>query len=197
MNAIPENIVELADQRQLARINKDFSLSDSLREQIATLGWLIKDTPEGFILSVAPPFVQFATTRQLIESAQNSIQARTVLLVVVDGWPADTRTAISALANHLPSDSCVVAIDCGNVDGAGEVLHELAAAAGSALHDAVQRLGPIGGLGVFLPRGFSCFDDLGLVQTKIIPPAPNMLPRWPTLPPAGQGALGVKAQRRE
>ncbi len=128
MTQAPENIVELAQQRQLARANKDFALSDSLRDDISSLGWLIKDTPDSFVLAPAPPFVQYPNVQQLINAERDSVTARTVLLVIVDGWPTDTRESLTSIARHLPQDSCVVAIDCGNVDGAGEILHELAAA---------------------------------------------------------------------
>lgn len=145
MSPVPQRIVDLADQRQLARVNKDFGLSDSLRDQIATLGWLIKDTTEGFVLSVAPPFTQYPSTQKLIEVSQDCVSARTVLLVIVDGWPADTRACLTAVATHLPTGGCVVAIDCGNVDGAGEVLHDLASA-DSRIHEfhLAQTLGEAG-----------------------------------------------------
>lgn len=159
MNAIPQNIVELADQRQQARLHKDFALSDSLRDQIASLGWLIKDTSEGFVLSVAPPFVQYANTKQLMEETKNSVSAKTVLLVIVDGWPTDTRECLTALTAHLPPESCVVAIDCGNVDGAGEVLHELAVA-DSRIHEfhLVQTLNEAGWSSVVI-AGISMADS--------------------------------------
>lgn len=44
------DIIELATQRQTARINKNWSQSDQLRDQIAALGWQIKDTKDGFEL---------------------------------------------------------------------------------------------------------------------------------------------------
>jgi hypothetical protein len=36
-----------------------------------------------------------------------------------------------------------------------------------------------------------------VAQPEVSLPAPNMLTGWPALPPAGQGAVRVKAQRRE
>ena len=38
-------------------------------------------------------------------------------------------------------------------------------------------------------------EDFGRRQPKVIPPAPNMFPGRPALPPTGQGCLMVKAQR--
>lgn len=45
---IPEEIVKLANQRSEARKNKDWALSDSLRDEIAKLGYQIKDSKDGY-----------------------------------------------------------------------------------------------------------------------------------------------------
>lgn len=44
---IPKEILELAQKREAARKNKDFALSDKLREEIFQKGYLIEDTSEG------------------------------------------------------------------------------------------------------------------------------------------------------
>ena len=141
----PPEILALAQQRVDARGAKDYALSDHLRDQIAEQGWLIKDTAEGFELSVAPPFKQFSTVAQLVDSASRSVSAETVMAVIVDGWPEDTRTCLSALAQYLPDKASILAIDCGNVDGAGEVLHTLASS-DSRIHEfhLSQKLNEVG-----------------------------------------------------
>jgi cysteinyl-tRNA synthetase len=45
---IPEEIVYLAQQRELARKNKDWKKSDSLRNKIKELGYSVADSKEGF-----------------------------------------------------------------------------------------------------------------------------------------------------
>ena len=45
-----DQIKELADQRQTARINKDWTKADSIRDQILEMGWIIEDIPDGFKL---------------------------------------------------------------------------------------------------------------------------------------------------
>ena len=50
-NNIPENIILLAEQRLLAKKNKDFSTADNLRKQITELGYNILDTKEGYSIS--------------------------------------------------------------------------------------------------------------------------------------------------
>ena len=44
---IPEEIEKLAEERTSARQNKDFKKSDELRKEINSLGYEVKDTPEG------------------------------------------------------------------------------------------------------------------------------------------------------
>jgi len=43
----PEEVQTLVEQRQKARDEKNWTESDRLRDEIATLGWQVQDTPEG------------------------------------------------------------------------------------------------------------------------------------------------------
>ncbi len=45
--AIPPEIQALLDARELARKSKDWAGSDRLRDELAALGWEVKDTKEG------------------------------------------------------------------------------------------------------------------------------------------------------
>ncbi len=47
----PPEVTALVEQRAAARARKDFAASDSLRDQIAALGWQVQDTKEGQKLS--------------------------------------------------------------------------------------------------------------------------------------------------
>ena len=47
----PKEIKKIAEARTLARKNKDFKKSDDLRAQINSLGYEIKDTPDGVVIS--------------------------------------------------------------------------------------------------------------------------------------------------
>jgi cysteinyl-tRNA synthetase len=40
-------VLELAARRQDARQAKDWAAADRLRQQVAALGWLVEDTPQG------------------------------------------------------------------------------------------------------------------------------------------------------
>jgi cysteinyl-tRNA synthetase len=46
----PEAVRELAERRERARGERDFLTADRLREQIAALGWEVRDGPAGFDL---------------------------------------------------------------------------------------------------------------------------------------------------
>ncbi len=46
-NEYPDEVKTLLDQRAQARTSKEWKRSDELRDQIATLGWAVKDTKDG------------------------------------------------------------------------------------------------------------------------------------------------------
>ncbi len=48
---IPDSVRSLIKERDVARANKDFAKSDEIRGQIETLGFEVKDSPEGTIVS--------------------------------------------------------------------------------------------------------------------------------------------------
>lgn len=45
--SIPDEVNELLNKRKIARENKDFALSDSLRDEILKLGYVVIDSKEG------------------------------------------------------------------------------------------------------------------------------------------------------
>jgi cysteinyl-tRNA synthetase len=44
---IPENVMKLVEEREAARKNKEWAISDALREKIKSLGYIVQDTKEG------------------------------------------------------------------------------------------------------------------------------------------------------
>ena len=44
----PSEVDALAEQRAAARSARDFAEADRLRDEIAALGWVVKDTADGF-----------------------------------------------------------------------------------------------------------------------------------------------------
>jgi cysteinyl-tRNA synthetase len=47
---VPEDVREIADERQKARNDKDWGKSDELRDKIKRMGWIVKDGKEGYDL---------------------------------------------------------------------------------------------------------------------------------------------------
>lgn len=48
---VPDDVLALAEARQIARRDRDFGASDRLRARIAELGWQVEDTRDGFRLA--------------------------------------------------------------------------------------------------------------------------------------------------
>ena len=57
--AIPQEVIVLADQRHEAKLARDFEIADRLRDEILSLGYTIKDTPDGPVISPSLIGVQF------------------------------------------------------------------------------------------------------------------------------------------
>ncbi len=49
--AIPEEIVKMAEERTAARKARNFALADELRDKITAAGYVLEDTPQGPKLS--------------------------------------------------------------------------------------------------------------------------------------------------
>ena len=47
---LPENITEIIKEREQARKDKNWSKSDELRDKLFSLGYTVKDTPNGMIV---------------------------------------------------------------------------------------------------------------------------------------------------
>ncbi len=50
-DSVPENVKALAEERWTARTNKDWATSDKLRDELLALGYIVKDSKEGYTLS--------------------------------------------------------------------------------------------------------------------------------------------------
>lgn len=47
---VPEDVREIAEEREVARSKKDFKKSDELRDKLKEMGWVVKDSKEGYDL---------------------------------------------------------------------------------------------------------------------------------------------------
>jgi len=131
----PAEIHALARRRSAARTDRDFAVADALRDEIAAAGWRVTDTPDGFTLTPTPPYDVEQSAARLPDRSDQSDTRRVSVSVVVDGWPDDVRTFVDAFVRHVPADAVLLALDIGNTDGAGDVLHELAQAHPGRIED--------------------------------------------------------------
>ena len=51
---IPAGVEGIVERRAAARAAKDWKLSDTLRDEILAMGWMVKDTKDGQKLTPAP-----------------------------------------------------------------------------------------------------------------------------------------------
>jgi hypothetical protein len=129
----PAEIRELADRRAQARAARDFALADQLREDIAAAGWVVRDAAGGYALEPKPAYDVLPEVGGLAALSPRGQRHGAVVTLLVEGWPDDVRACFDALLTHLPADVGVVALDLGNVDGAGDAAEDYASA-----HDAVD-----------------------------------------------------------
>lgn len=117
MQPIPEEIVELAQQRASAKAERDFARADVLRDEIANAGWQIVDVPGGFELVPKPPFEVAASVDQ---ATFEPIAASVSVGLIVDGWWGDARTCLDSLLRY--TDAAIYVMD---VSGDAELAHSL------------------------------------------------------------------------
>jgi len=122
--SIPQEVIDLAQKRVEARKNKDFSLSDQLREEIAQKGFLVKDTATGFDLVEKPEFEVFENLNSIKYRQKNKCEVTVLLLV--EGWLEDTKECIEALLKFLNENTSLLIIDFGNRENVGNYLNEVA-----------------------------------------------------------------------
>ena len=127
MTGAPPEVRELAERRAQARAAKDFAESDRLRDELADAGWLVRDGPDGYALTPAPPYAVVPSVADLPDRSAEPDARRCTVGLLVEGWPDDVRTCVDALLTHAPQDVVVVLLEHGETD-AGPVVHELASA---------------------------------------------------------------------
>jgi hypothetical protein len=91
------------------------------------LGWIVHDTPTGYDLAVRPPYPVLPSVEALPDWSAEPDTHPLSFAVLVEGWPDDVRRCVGSVLEHTAAP--LLALDLANVDGAGDALHELAAAA--------------------------------------------------------------------
>lgn len=125
-SAPPPDVVALAERRAQARAARDFATADALRDEIAAAGWLVRDTGAGWELGLRPPYEVLPGVAALPDRSREPDTRSCTVALLVEGWPDDLRRCVTALLQHLPEDALVMGLDVGNIDGAGDALHQLA-----------------------------------------------------------------------
>jgi len=131
----PREVVDLAEQRAAAKVDRDFARADALRDEIASLGFLVTDGPDGYLLAPKPPFTLLANLDAVRSSGPLAVGARCAVLLLVDGWPDDVEACVRSVMTNCDDEVAVVGLDLGNADGAGLVLHALAAEFPGRVHE--------------------------------------------------------------
>lgn len=123
----PDEVRVLAARRAAARAARDFATADTVRDEMAAAGWLVQDGRAGWTLAPAPPYKVLPAVTSLPDHSGEPDHAGATVAVLVEGWPDDVRECVGGLLAHAPANVTVFALDLGNVDGAGNVLHDVAA----------------------------------------------------------------------
>ena len=101
----PDSVHQLAIARQAARAEKNFALSDQLRDEIAAHGFEVVDVAGGYELRPKKRFPVYESTRDIrpINSGKFEITAA----IIVEGFHEDAITCIRSIKSH---SQCAIAV---------------------------------------------------------------------------------------
>ena len=94
----PESVHELARARQAARAEKNFALSDQLRDEIAAQGFEVVDVATGYELRPKKRFPSYESTRDV--RPINSGKYEITVAMIVDGFHEDAVITIKTIKEH-------------------------------------------------------------------------------------------------
>lgn len=101
----PDSVHDLARARQAARAEKNFALSDQLRDEIAAQGFEVVDVASGYELRPKKRFPVYESTRDI--RPINSGKFEITVAMIVDGFHEDAVTCIKAIKEY---SQCAIAI---------------------------------------------------------------------------------------
>ena len=101
----PESVHELARARQVARAEKNFALSDTLRDEIAAQGFEVVDIAGGYELRPKKRFATYESTRDI--RPINSGKYEITVAMIIDGFHED---AIKTLQSIKQNSDCAIAM---------------------------------------------------------------------------------------
>lgn len=114
----PDSVHELAIARQAARAEKNFALSDQLRDEIAAQGFEVVDVAGGYELRPKKRFPAYESTRDIrpINSGKYEITAA----IIVEGFHEDAITCIKSIKAN---SQCAIAVLV--IGDPGDLVNEL------------------------------------------------------------------------
>jgi hypothetical protein len=101
----PDSVHELAKARQAARAEKNFALSDQLRDEIAAQGFEVVDVAGGYELRPKKRFPTYESTRDIRQI--NSGKYEITVAMIVDGFHEDAVTTIKSIKEF---SQCAIAV---------------------------------------------------------------------------------------
>ena len=101
----PDSVHELAKARLAARAERNFALSDQLRDEIAAHGFEVVDVAGGYELRPKKRFPTYESTRDI--RPINSGKFEITVAMIIDGFHEDAVTTIKTIKEH---SQCAIAI---------------------------------------------------------------------------------------
>ena len=96
--SVPEKVDELAKARLVARAEKNFALSDQLRDEIAAAGYDVLDVAGGYELRARARYPIYASTRDIRHI--NTGKGEIALAMIVDGFIDDAIETVRSIKAH-------------------------------------------------------------------------------------------------
>ena len=101
----PDSVHELAKARQAARAEKNFALSDQLRDEIAAQGFEVVDVAGGYELRPKKRFPTYESTRDI--RPINSGKYEITVAIIIDGFHDD---AVKTVTTIKEFSQCAIAL---------------------------------------------------------------------------------------
>jgi hypothetical protein len=102
----PQEVHDLAVARQAARAERNFALSDQLRDEIAAKGFEVVDVAGGYELRPKKRYPTYESTRDI--RPINSGKYEITVAMIIDGFHEDAIATIKTIKEHSPN--CAIAM---------------------------------------------------------------------------------------
>jgi cysteinyl-tRNA synthetase len=135
----PQEIIDLAEARAVARRARDWAAADTFRAQIEAAGWRGVDSGTLYDLERAAPadveedgLIRYGSSSSVPSRLGEPEEGTATVVMVATEWPADVQRAVGGFRAHSPAGTQLVVV----ANGASE--DQAAALAGLAADDGVE-----------------------------------------------------------